>query len=257
MPSKYRVGTLCRAPHVVATTGLDRMVLLDTRHERYHALNEVASSVWRRIDGGTTFDAVVQGLIDEYEPPASVGREGVATDVERLLAQLDTDGLLADSTDECQPLSPPVGFNGHSKIPQTDLPDEVQPVVRMGTVLRYVMLIMLAKVSLRLWGVDRTVRRILRRGPSREEAAAVDWQVYVTTEYMVAMAAAIYPGRAECLERSLVLFRVLRGQGLSATLKLGVHPDPFVAHAWVESDNVAVSDNADDLAHYSVIREFR
>jgi hypothetical protein len=58
----------------------------------------------------------------------------------------------------------------------------------------------------------------------------------------VAQAGAFYPGRAECLEQSLVLLILLRRRGLPAQLRLGVQNFPFSAHAWVELDGRPVNE---------------
>jgi|SRR5581483_9238522 len=52
----------------------------------------------------------------------------------------------------------------------------------------------------------------------------------------VALAGAIFPGRAHCLELSMALYYLLRKRGAPAELYIGVRPTKFVAHAWVESD---------------------
>jgi hypothetical protein len=62
------------------------------------------------------------------------------------------------------------------------------------------------------------------------------------SEYAVAMAAALYPGRAMCLERSLALFYFGRRAGIPLTYHHGVLPLPFSAHAWVEYEGHVVND---------------
>ena len=49
-----------------------------------------------------------------------------------------------------------------------------------------------------------------------------------------------------CLTRSIVLSRLLRRRGLAAEIRIGVRrgEGPFAAHAWVEVDGEAVSDDA-------------
>lgn len=55
--------------------------------------------------------------------------------------------------------------------------------------------------------------------------------------------------RANCLERSLVLWGLLRRAGLAATLQLGARrvDGRFEAHAWVDLDGTVLND-ADDVA---------
>lgn len=42
------------------------------------------------------------------------------------------------------------------------------------------------------------------------------------------------PGDTRCLTRSLVLVRLLARRGIPTRLVIGVKPQPFAAHAWVE-----------------------
>jgi hypothetical protein len=56
------------------------------------------------------------------------------------------------------------------------------------------------------------------------------------------MAAALYPGHAACLERSLMLYWHLRRAGVPVAFRMGVQMYPFLAHAWVEHDGVPIND---------------
>lgn len=53
--------------------------------------------------------------------------------------------------------------------------------------------------------------------------------------------------RAPCLERSLVLWWLLRQRGVGATLQIGVRKEAerLEAHAWVELDGVVLNDRPD------------
>jgi hypothetical protein len=61
----------------------------------------------------------------------------------------------------------------------------------------------------------------------------------------VAIAAAFYPGRAQCLEQSLALFLLLRRRAMPVELRIGVQPFPFTAHAWVEHNGRPVNEQED------------
>jgi hypothetical protein len=66
--------------------------------------------------------------------------------------------------------------------------------------------------------------------------------------HRVDLAAAFFPGRARCLERSLTLHVCLHWCGVPTTVRLGVQPYPFTAHAWVELDGEPVGDSPDSVA---------
>ena len=62
-------------------------------------------------------------------------------------------------------------------------------------------------------------------------------------------AAHCYPGRADCLQQSLVLHEWMQRDGISTTLQLGVlrghdGSNAFRAHAWVELDGRILNDRA-------------
>jgi hypothetical protein len=64
----------------------------------------------------------------------------------------------------------------------------------------------------------------------------------LATEHSVAMAGALYPGRALCLEQSLVLYYILRRQGVAVRYRQGVIAFPFEAHAWIEYLGEVIND---------------
>ena len=98
------------------------------------------------------------------------------------------------------------------------------------------------KARLAIFGLGPTLRWI-RRHERTEPLTALAPNAFVTaSEYAVAMAAALYPGRALCLERSLALFYFGRRAGIPLTYHHGVQPLPFAAHAWVEYDGCVVND---------------
>ncbi len=61
---------------------------------------------------------------------------------------------------------------------------------------------------------------------------------------MVAVAASHIPARFSCLDRSLVLLKLLRQMGIDGELHLGVRKDRgiFEAHAWVELNGEILND---------------
>lgn len=58
----------------------------------------------------------------------------------------------------------------------------------------------------------------------------------------------LVPGDSRCLVRSLVLTSLLARRGVGVTFVIGVAPGPdFRAHAWVESDGLALLPPLDDV----------
>jgi hypothetical protein len=113
------------------------------------------------------------------------------------------------------------------------------------SVLSCVTMIFVLKAALRLGGFARVtewLRRRMHRVPTTVPANAA---VVTSTASAVAMAGALYPGRALCLEQSLVLYYQLRRQGIPVRYCHGVRPHPFQAHAWIEYGDEPLNDIAE------------
>ena len=106
-------------------------------------------------------------------------------------------------------------------------------------------LLPLAAVGLRLLGFRRMKAVLLR--PAAAAPARDDLPAAQAAARIVQGAARWSPVHASCLARSLVLWWLLRGQGIPATLRIGVaKPDGrFEAHAWVKHAGVALNDSQD------------
>lgn len=114
---------------------------------------------------------------------------------------------------------------------------------------------MLAHVKLTLPSVDfRTEREAATVGARVSEATLARARAIAR---LVGIASARVPLRVACLHRSIVLWRLLRKEGIPCELKLGARRDagPFEAHAWVECTGVALNESEPDLARYSAFGE--
>jgi hypothetical protein len=114
--------------------------------------------------------------------------------------------------------------------------------IRTPSVLIAGLMIFAVKTALGLRGYAWVVRWIRARVESVRTAASVDPEGVRTSERAVAMAGALYPGRALCLEQSLVLYYLLRRQGVAVQHCHGVIPRPFQAHAWIEYGGEVIND---------------
>ena len=76
---------------------------------------------------------------------------------------------------------------------------------------------------------------------------------------MVRAAAHYGIGNSSCLDESLVLWYLLRSQGVATSLRIGVRKEneEFAAHAWVEHEGVALNQKEEIHRHYVAFdREF-
>lgn len=107
------------------------------------------------------------------------------------------------------------------------------------------------KLVLALVGFSRSLRWVesVSRAPLAQPPAGV--KRVEQAERTVALAAALYPGRALCLEQSLTLHAILRRGGVASQLRLGAQRHPFAAHAWVEVGGVPVNDVVEHVRHFT------
>src|SRR5690242_14575330 len=98
-------------------------------------------------------------------------------------------------------LSGPATSSAIDRLTHRGTPDRV----RIWPIVRCMLAIAGAKRALRRRGLTRTLSALRRRydlGPGVE----LDPLAIAAADHIVAVAAAFYPGRAHCLERSLVLY---------------------------------------------------
>lgn len=113
----------------------------------------------------------------------------------------------------------------------------------------------LAAAVLNRWGLQRVQRRLSLRASPRlpMQAAARSHEEALRLAWVVNGAARHGPFRANCLQRSLVLWWFLLRRGIYSEIRIGVRRRPAAPagarqldfHAWVECEGVVVNDRAD------------
>jgi len=126
---------------------------------------------------------------------------------------------------------------------------------------RAALLLPMMHAGLALVGYYR-LRRILERLIPQEKAAAQGNDTELLQEarriaHLASIAARRGPYRATCLRRSLVLWWLLRGQGIPAKLYFGVRKEQqhLEAHAWVEYEGSVLNDQSDTRERFHALGE--
>lgn len=207
------------SPYVLSARAVDTTVLMDSRRSTYYTLNEVGGRVWELAGAGATVSEATDRILAEYDAP----RWQVEHDVAGTVRQLLDDGLLTAGA--------------------TSLP--VPSVLRCGLVIAWL------KVLLRIRGFSGTLAWVHRRVGRLPASSDVEIEKVKAVEYRVAMAGALYPGRAKCLEQSLTLYYLLRRHRVAARYCQGVQPYPFQAHAWIEYQGEVVNDVAEHAGFFA------
>lgn len=227
-------------PHVVSARAGDATVLMDQKRGRYFTLNEVGGRVWELVGDGVTLSQVVERLLQEYD----VSRPQLEYDASSTLQQLIGDRLIAAG-----PPSPLAHALERAAAPMTQaLPNTGE--VKVPSVFKCGLMLFAMKVLLKTRGFGWTISWVKRRVGVPSVRDDVNVETVKVIEYRVAMAGALYPGRALCLEQSLALYCLLRWIGLGADIRFGVQPYPFSAHAWVEYDGAPINDFAEHVSHF-------
>jgi hypothetical protein len=90
----------------------------------------------------------------------------------------------------------------------------------------------------------------------RPRAVVADRALFDAITHDVAIAGALFPGRARCLEQSLVVWYLLRARHIDARIRFGIRPDTVVAHAWVECDSAPVNETTEAIDRFVPLPEF-
>lgn len=101
------------------------------------------------------------------------------------------------------------------------------------------------KLLLTTRGFAGTIKWISQHVGSIPQDEAADMELVKSVEQALAMAGALYPGRALCLEQSLALYYLLQRHGVAVRYCQGVQPHPFRAHSWVEYRGEPINDVAE------------
>lgn len=122
---------------------------------------------------------------------------------------------------------------------------------RPPTALECAALILGLRIGLHIWGYGRVIAWLRRRAQAIPVGQCLDLAAVRRIERSVATAGALYPGRALCLEQSLVLYWLLRRRGVASRYCHGVAARPFQAHAWVEYQGEVVNDVAEHSRRFA------
>jgi hypothetical protein len=99
--------------------------------------------------------------------------------------------------------------------------------------------------SLKLWGMQSTQTFLAQISQKTiSSTVATPLPLAKTTSTMVNLAATYSPLWGNCLKKSLVLWYLLRCQGITSELRIGVRKEngEFQAHAWIEHAGVVLND---------------
>lgn len=224
------------SPHIRWRDLEGGVVILDLRRGSYLALDRVGSVIWRGIARGCSAAALADALCGHYETTPDDARR----EVDHFVDRCAHDGLLcAPHSREAPPLSERATPHT-SKFPLVSawwsLFHTSRGLTTEGFGSVYARMSALAKPkgdSATAGRVEATVRVFLR-------AENLFWSRRAP---------------ADCLMRSLALYRFLLSRGIAARHRIGVRQGPFLAHAWVECDDRPLLEDEGLTSGFTAIAE--
>ncbi|WP_394830063.1 lasso peptide biosynthesis B2 protein [Pendulispora rubella] len=194
----------------------DRTIVLDMRRGRYRRFSGMGSRIWELLEHPARLNDIVERLEDEYDAP----RARIGADVQAFLVDLERIGLVETRAIVAAPPAP----------------------------AECILALAAARTLVKVAGLHRALAVL--RAHSRGRPSLVNRDVVEQAVRAMRVAGALYPGRAECLERSMALCFVLRRRGLHARLHFGVDPFYFDGHAWVAHDGQLLDETRETLTTY-------
>lgn len=201
-----------------------RLVFLDSAADLYLCLPEPAEAVFRRLMAGETISGEASNI-----PPG-----------------LASAGLLVEGA-HGQPLAPCKSAGLRTSILDRTLAPHNRHMPGLAMALAR------AALSLRLIGLNRTLRSLSRRrvvAPQPVDTGVHPGGIVAAFARMGMLATP----HNQCLVRSIALGRYLRSRGFGVDIVLGARLLPFSAHAWVQLGDMVLNDQLDTVRNFTPIR---
>jgi hypothetical protein len=103
-----------------------------------------------------------------------------------------------------------------------------------------------------LFGFGRIESQLKKSWP-RARACVGPAETEAHVRAAASLACSLYWKPSRCLQRSVVLVRLLRRRGLPAQMVIGYRAVPFFSHAWVEVDGRTVNDTSSYARRLSIL----
>ena len=125
---------------------------------------------------------------------------------------------------------------------------------RFGLTVQVLFVFVLLDSGLGLLGFPRVYRFVRRCGLAASGTLSSPHHVVERTVEAVRTATRYYwRRRLDCLPRAMATYLLLRWQGVSATLHIGVKRYPFAAHAWVECHGEVLGESRSSWRHEAYV----
>ena len=236
-----------QAPHVAIARQGDRTILFCLKRNRYLGLDGLGSYIWSCLEQRQSPRQILSRLVSEFETE-KVTRKELSSDLGHFLSDLITWGALI-------PAGERVKDHGKERV-ALHVTDQVAATasasvrdsaeVRLTTTLGLLGLMYFLVRTVGLYATLRMVTKWNLGGRHIARKSVIRYPIDT-----LGIAVALFPGKADCLEQSLVLFVLLRRRGYPSSLCFGCTPYPFAAHAWLECEGVPISESSEFLQRFA------
>jgi hypothetical protein len=227
------------ASHVFVCADEEYVVVLDLKQDRYFTLDAVRTAALRPLLSGWPAAAASRCVaagpeFEANEAAAPLLRQGWLLELPALAK-------------EATPVrSPP---------PQTELLGELAvglPKIGTRAIVAFVFASIFAKLALRFWRFERVIGRVAAR---KAQAAASGRPLDVArtrqlVDSFARLRVFLFSHRDKCLHDSLALLEFLARYGIFPDWVFGVRARPFVAHCWVQYEDMIFNDTIEHAGGY-------
>ena len=232
------------AHHVFVCSSEEYVVVLDLQQDRYFTLDAGRTAALGPVlpgwptpaagaDPGSNSSAAPQLTVDAAAEPLL--RQGWLLEVPAAAAK------------EATPVRAPA--------PETELlsgAEHASSRIGARALLTFVLASVLAKLALRFWRFDRVIRRVAARKAARPGAAAPCdlGRARQLVEVFGRLRVFLFSHQEKCLQDSLALLEFLARYGIFPDWVFGVRARPFVAHCWVQYEDLVFNDTVEHVTGY-------
>jgi len=235
------------AEHVFVCGDEEYVIVLDLKRDRYFTLDATRTAALAPLLPGWPAPRVSGESREALDPAAP----GLAAD--EAAAPLLRQGWLLElpaAAKEATPVRAPS--------PQTELLASApaqSAAIGVRAVLTFLVASIFAKLALRLWRFERVIRRVAARKAARAGAnCPFDVErARQLVDVFARLRVYLFSHRDKCLHDSLALLEFLARYDIFPNWVFGVRARPFVAHCWVQYEDIVFNDTVEHVIGYTPI----
>jgi hypothetical protein len=230
------------ARHVFVCRNEEYIVVLDVRRDRYFALEAArTAALIPLLPGWPAY------------PAANDAGGGVEIAAAEAAAPLIRQGWLLESSSDAKEATPTSVRPSESEL----LSELDAEAARIGgsAIIGFVWASLIARFALRFWALERVIRRVRSRKAARSGTSApLDVaRMRRLVDTFARLRVFLFSHRNKCLQDSLALLEFLARYDVFPDWVFAVRARPFVAHCWVQYQDLVFNDTAEHVGSYTPI----